>query len=95
MDTTNNQWSNLFAGNNPEAELNFTNMDDVADITQYPNPIPDSYSSLYEELLSKCDFGNFRDNPEKANTEVFELYDKAIAKTYLFNYSGNGYKKKI
>ncbi len=66
MDTTNNQWSNLFAGNNPEAEPNFTNMDDVADIAQYPNPIPDSYSSLYEELLSKCDFGNFRDNPEKA-----------------------------
>lgn len=64
MDSTNNPWSNLFPGNNPEAEPNFVDMDD--DTPQYPNPIPDSYSSLYEELLSKCDFGNFRDNPEKA-----------------------------
>ena len=61
-----NQWSNLFAENNPGAEPNFTNMDDVVDTPQYPNPIPDSHSTLYEELLSKCDFGNFRDNPEKA-----------------------------
>ena len=64
MDSTNNPWSNLFPGNNPEAEPKFVDMDE--DSPQYPNPIPDSYSSLYEELLSKCDFGNFRDNPEKA-----------------------------
>lgn len=64
MDSTNNPWSNLFPENNPEAEPKFVDMDE--DSPQYPNPIPDSYSSLYEELLSKCDFGNFRDNPEKA-----------------------------
>ncbi len=64
MDSTNNPWSNLFPENNPEAEPKFVDMDE--DSPQYPNPITDSYSSLYEELLSKCDFGNFRDNPEKA-----------------------------
>ena len=64
MDSTNNPWSNLFPENNPEAEPKFVDMDE--DSPQYPNPIPDSYSSLYEELLSKCDFGNFRDNLEKA-----------------------------
>lgn len=64
MDSTNNPWSNLFPENNPEAEPKFVDMDE--DTPQYPNPIPDLYSSLYEELLSKCDFGNFRDNPEKA-----------------------------
>ena len=66
MDSTNNPWSNLFPGNNPEAEPNFVDMDSIPSKSQYPNPISSQYKSLYDELLAKCDFEYFRGNEEKA-----------------------------
>ena len=66
MDSTNNQWSNLFAGNNLEAEPNFVDVDSFPSKPKYPNPIASQYKSLYDELLVKCDFENFSGDEEKA-----------------------------
>lgn len=69
----NNQWSNLFAGNNPEAEPNFVDMDSLPSKYKYPNPISSQYKSLYDELLAKCDFTNFSGNEEMA-TRANRIY---------------------
>lgn len=43
-----------------------------------------------DEWYSMTTIITVKDNPENANTETFETHDKALAKTYLFNYSGEG-----
>lgn len=43
-----------------------------------------------DEWYSMTTITTVKDNPENANREIFETHNKAIAKTYLFNYSGEG-----
>lgn len=43
-----------------------------------------------DEWYSMTTIFTVKDNPENVNKEIFETYDKAIAKTYLFNYDGEG-----
>lgn len=43
-----------------------------------------------DEWYSMTSIFAIKDNPENANTETFEVFEDASAKTYLFNYSGEG-----
>lgn len=44
----------------------------------------------YDEWYSLTVLFNNLENPESPNTETFEKYEKAVTKTYLFNYAGEG-----
>lgn len=43
-----------------------------------------------DEWYSMTTIFTIKDNPENANTETFETHEKAVSRTYLFNYKGEG-----
>lgn len=68
----NNPWG-YFGGNNANIDTNFENMDDLESKTKYPSPIKSQYTTLYDELLAKCDFTNFSGDEEMA-TKANKIY---------------------
>ena len=68
----NNPWG-YFGGNNANIDTNFENMDDLESKPKYPSPIKSQYTTLYDELLAKCDFTNFSGDEEMA-TKANKIY---------------------